>query len=315
MQQATGKASLQTEQQQRPDEYPATPFRIGLNLLNPPDFLQIDDDLLPYRNLKQEYYRSIFDEVCVAEKQSHAAQLESSQLLVENLRAYHAGVYTFSGGSSESGLDMNRATCNQTGETFSLSGGLPIADIGLLIPDDLVLMSRDETGWRLTAASLSFPSSWSLKDKFSKCMDRIHRPVPLSLQMGSRITRIFDSLRPKMPVWRSNWSLDGNGELRHERFENQPRKSGQRLKGNVHLRTEFQTLHKLPVSGDILFTIRIRSNPITRFADSERGRQKLVMLHRQYLAMSDAERDYKGINRNAEGLMAWLEEVERQSHG
>lgn len=315
MQQATGKASLQIEQQQRPDEYPATPFRIGLNLLNPSDCLQIDDDLLPYRKLKQEYYRSIFDEVCVAEEQSRAAQLETSQLLVNNLRQFHEGVYSFSGDSPDSGLDAQFATCKESGETFPLGGNMPIADIGLLIPDDLVLMSRDESGWRLTAASLSFPSSWSLKDKFSKNMDRIHRPVPLSQQMGTRITRIFDALRPELPVWRSNWSLDGNGSLRHERFENQPRKSGQRLKGDVHLRTEFQTLHKLTISGDILFTIRIRSTPITSLADSETGRQKLAMLHRQYLAMSDAERDYKGINHNAEGLMAWLEEVERQSHG
>ena len=33
------------------------------------------------------------------------------------------------------------------------------------------------------------------------------------------------------------------------------------------------------------------------------------------LAMTDNERDYKGINRNAEGLLAWLEEIERQAHG
>ena len=77
---------------------------------------------------------------------------------------------------------------------------------------------------------------------------------------------------------------------------------------DVFFRTELQTLHKLPVSGDILFTISTKMRRIKALANDDKGRHKLAVLHRQYLNMNDAERDYKGINRNADGLLAWMEE-------
>ena len=142
---------------------------------------------------------------------------------------------------------------------------------------------------------------------FSKPLEAVHGPVPLSDKMSQRINRIFDSIRPEMPVWRTNWSLDEDGELRQVKLENQIRKKSEKISTNVFFRTEFQTLHKLPVSGDILFTVRTKSRPITALLNDSNGRCKLALLHQQYLDMNDAERDYKGINHNADGLLDWLE--------
>ncbi|TIU52784.1 MAG: DUF3445 domain-containing protein, partial [Mesorhizobium sp.] len=54
----------------------------------------------------------------------------------------------------------------------------PLVQASLLVQEDLILMRRDESGWRLAAGSLCFPSSWSLLEKFGKPLQQIHAPVP-----------------------------------------------------------------------------------------------------------------------------------------
>lgn len=74
----------------------------------------------------------------------------------------------------------------------------PLLAASLLVQEDLALMRRGEDGWRLAAASLCFPSPWSLAGKFGRPVDEIHGPVP-GFGPGSRpagpIARMFDNLR------------------------------------------------------------------------------------------------------------------------
>ena len=275
------------------------PFTISLKPLGDKNFLQIDGDFLPFRKLKQDYYSRIHDEVCQAEPDTVEAQQEVERLVVESLKSGFPHLYEFTD---------THAICRQTGEQFEFNRDMPISSAALIIPDDLILMRRDESGWRLVAGSMAFPASWNLQEKFSRSLEAVHGPVPMSDRMSQRINRIFDALQPTIPVWRTNWSLDEVADLRQPSLESDPRKKGEKLSSNVYFRTEFQTLHKLPVSQDILFTIRTKSTPVTRLANDELGRSKLTKMHRQYQEMSDAERDYKGINHNADGLLAWLEQ-------
>lgn len=278
---------------------PAKPFAIGLKPLQDLNFLQIDHEFLDERQQKIELYDSIHDEICVAEEDTLDAQREVEELIRKCLKTHQGGLYKFSN---------EGATCRQTGSFFPHNPDMPISSIGLLIPEDLVLMRRDETGWRLVAASLCFPASWSLKDKFSKSLERVHRPVPIGDQMSQRIRRIFDHINPDIPVWRTNWSLSDDNRMRQERREAGRGERRKKISPDVFFRTELQTLHRLPESRDILFTISTKIRPIKALANDETGRRKLAVLHRQYLDMNDNERDYKGINRNADGLLAWLEE-------
>ena len=278
---------------------PAKPFAIGLKPLSDLNFLQVDNQFLSERQQKAELYKSMHDEICVAEADTVAAQNEVEDLILKCLKSYHGDLYDF----SDEG-----ATCRQTGAFFARNPDMPISSIGALIAEDLVLMRRDDTGWRLVGASLSFPAYWSLKDKFTKSLERVHGPVPLSDQMSQRIRRIFDNINPDIPVWRTNWSLTDDNRLRQEQREDWRSDRRKVMSTEVFVRAELQTLHKLPDSGDILFTIWTKISPIKSLANDDTGRRKLSVLHRQYLDMSDEERDYKGINRNADGLLAWLEE-------
>jgi hypothetical protein len=309
MQYATGKHPLDKIPKPVSDDDLSKPFAIGLRPLAAGDMLQIDQDLVPYRREKQQLYEAGFEQVCMAEADNLNAQREAANLINDNLHRFHQDLYRFKG---------NQVVCRSTDEVFTLPGTLPctmpIADSALLVPEDLVLMSRDDSGWRLVAASLCFPSSWNLAEKFAKPLENIHRPVPIPEQMDVRINRIFDNLQPALPVWRSNWSLYGDGHLRHDRTEHQNRQPSKMLDENAHFRTEYQTLHKLPVSGDILFTIRIKTRPIREYATNVGGRKTLDRLYKHCLAMSDEERDYKGMVHNADRLLAWLAEHRDTQH-
>lgn len=86
----------------------------------------------------------------------------------------------------------------------------------MLVQEDLCLMRRGPGGWRLAAASVSFPSSWSLRDKFGRTLDALHEPVPgYAGTMAVRMARVFDNLRVGIPVTRMNWSLYGDAHLHH----------------------------------------------------------------------------------------------------
>jgi len=280
----------------------AKPFAIGLAPLDMKDLLQIDGDFFSFRAAKKTIYDTLFERTNLAQDYTLETQQAIKELLIENLQNFHADLYRF---------ENDRAVCQQTGEEFSLASDMPLADIALLIPEDLIIMRRHDDGWRLVAASLSFPSSWSLTEKFGRPLEGVHRTVPISETMNLRINRIFDALQPSIPTWRTNWALDCEDKLRQERFENQSATRLDKEASNVFLRTEFQTLHKIEATGDILFTVRIKIRPIETLANDADGRGKLGLLHKQYLAMSDAERDYKGINQNADGLLNWLEAQSR----
>mgnify|MGYP000224031719 FL=1 len=104
--------------------------------------------------------------------------------------------------------------------------------------------------------------------------------------------------------------MDGDGDLRHDRKERQrgPDYKEDMLQGEIWLRAEYQTLHKLQVSGDILFTIKILPKPLTEIAKQANGPEILSDLLDQYHEIGEEGLAYKGISKGAGKLLAWLEE-------
>ena len=79
-------------------------------------------------------------------------------------------------------------------------------------------MRKNAQGWTLVAASLCFPSCWTLAERFGRPIAAIHEPVP-GFGPGTRnatlVDRIFDHLQAGQQVQRSNWSVQEDGELHH----------------------------------------------------------------------------------------------------
>jgi dimethylamine monooxygenase subunit A len=283
----------------------AQPFTIGLQQLDLRDWIEIDENLLAYLDEKKRLFDLHADRIFVEEPGSRAAQQEVLDLLAEHLTGHYPDLYERNG---------NTIAITGSPEPVNLETGktAPLLNAAQLVQEDLVIMSRDEArGWHLAAASLSFPSSWTLLEKFGRSMDDIHAPVP-GFNAGTRnadlITRMFGNLRPDRSVYRMNWSLQPDGALYHPLASHQKGAlyTEEELAAQCFIRVERQTLRKLPVSGDILFTIRIHLDPVNALKKHPQCRAVAQAFCRQLEGLNPEQLNYKGIMTIRERLIDTL---------
>ncbi len=268
-------------------------FTAGLKPLDLADWIETDEHFDAYIAEKRRLYATIPGKVFVEEPDTRGAQGEV--------------------------LDLLRAHIGATsGPRADPSAQPPLQTASLLVQEDLILMRRGVDGWRLAAGSLCFPSSWSLVEKFGHPLQDIHGPVPgfgPGTRMAEIIGRMFDSLKVEQPMLRFNWSVQAgdafyhplSNEGRTERATKRPaRFADDTALARAFVRVERQTLRKLPVSGDILFTIRIHLDPMTVLArHPDRG--ALAASFAGQLADLDATQlDYKGLTADRDRLVAML---------
>lgn len=144
----------------------------------------------------------------------------------------------------------------------------PLEAASLLVQEDLCVMSQVGKDWILSAASLCFPSRWDVREKIGKNLLGIHEPVPHYAEtIGAATQNIFDKLTVERPLWRVNWTVMDSGELHQPTAVRSPDAmeiNSSNIEESLHFRRERQTLRKLPVSGDILFTIRTYSDTFSK---------------------------------------------------
>ncbi|RWC93118.1 MAG: DUF3445 domain-containing protein [Mesorhizobium sp.] len=292
------------------------PFTIGLKPLGLDQWLDVDENLPAHLAEKRRLYAEIPEKVFVEEDGTREAQQEVLDLIVAYLAAKHPGTHRgMSGGVEVIGAESGG------GPTAALREA-PLAKASLLVQEDLILMRRDESGWRLAAGSLCFPSSWSLTEKFGKPLQRIHAPVP-GFGPGTRpadlINRMFDGLQGQA-VERYNWSIQAGDALYHplsnlqriDRATNRPsRFHDGDVDAHAFIRVERQTLRKLPVSRDILFTIRIHLDPLKVLARHPDRATLAASFAAQLEALDEAQLDYKGLTSDRNRLVAFLADMAR----
>ena len=280
-------------------------FRIGLKPLDLAEWIDVDDRLNDYLAEKARLLAARPSEVFAAETGSEAAQEEVLSLLLQHLPKRFPAIYRRDGNVLHVGTDRSIRLED---------GGPSLLTAARLVQEDLLLLRRDESGWRLVAGSLSFPSSWALADKMGRNMDAIHGPVP-GFGEGTRnaelINRMFDSMRPETPMLRWNWSLYGDDRL----FHPETASAGSRRFGSgpiadpVFLRTERQTLRRLPQSGDILFTVRIGIDPLSTLEQHSRRSQIATALLTELVALNDEQLAYKGMTAELDRVLERLRQL------
>jgi hypothetical protein len=275
-------------------------FAIGLKPLDPSEWIDADDRLAANLAEKERLAATRWDDVFAAEAGTEAAQAEVLALLTEHLPRRFPDRYRRDGDAML-----------VAGRTVPLAGMPALWTAARLVQEDLVLMRRGEAGWRLAAASLSFPSSWKLTDKFGRPIHEVHAPVP-GFGGGTRnaelIGRMFDNMRAETPMIRWNWSVYGDAELFHP--HNSPARrfgTGERAE-NVFLRVERQTLRLLPQSRDIVFTIRIIVDPLVALERHSDAARIATALIEQLLSFNAEQLDYKGMTLERDRLVARLRE-------
>ena len=142
-----------------------------------------------------------------------------------------------------------------------------LARLAGAVVEDLCLLVRPPDGgpWVLGAGAVCFPSHWRLAGKLGRPVAAIHGPVPrYAPALAARVDRFLDRLAPGRPVWRRNWLVHVDDRLYAPVPAPAPdppvqaAEAGERL----WLRSERQTLCRLPASGAVAFTIRTSQAPL-----------------------------------------------------
>ncbi|TCD11423.1 heme-dependent oxidative N-demethylase family protein [Oricola cellulosilytica] len=277
------------------------PFSIGLTPhSDPASWLAPEDDLHFVLAEKDRLIAAYPTRVFMAEPGTQTAQREVAVRLRDHLTSAFADVYAREG---------DTVSLAGTGRRVRLATDAPrlLEDAARLVADDLVIMRRKPDGWTLVAASLCFPTFWKLPEKFGRPITEIHQPVP-AFGRGTRnaalVERIFDRLRPDDTVQRSNWSVHADGALHHyEPHGNLAAANTTEALARLFLRREFQTLTKLPETGDLLFTIRVRTGSLKALEASPEMCASLA----ERLTVIDADGlTYKGLAASRDALVAHL---------
>ena len=278
-------------------------FTIGLKPLSREEWIEFDAGS-PARLLEKAKLRADHPaETFLAAPNSLEAQTEVRDLLWTHMPAYHPDTHQLHDGRMKIAGDPKTI-----GITDHEDAALRTA--AALVEEDLCIMTPGDNGWVLSAASLCFPSHWSLREKFSRPMSKIHEPVPgFEGQMENRVDRIMNNLRHDAPVWRMNWSLHDEPTLYQTGPSVHPRSGGltgpEIIKAGF-IRIERQTLTKLPRTGAILFTIRTHLDPLGSLTPQNRHDLAVAIG-----AMTEAELDYRGIGHRVPEILEALTDTPR----
>lgn len=141
------------------------------------------------------------------------------------------------------------------GVEVPLDRGDPLGTVARLAQEDFCILQKRGDEHVLTGAVLCFPASWSLDEKFLRPLVGIHIPVESYDEgIARRVQRLFDGVQAGRPLWRFNALWYADAAL------HQPRREGARrprpAPGEApYMRSELQTLKRLPQSGAVVFGI------------------------------------------------------------
>jgi hypothetical protein len=231
---------------------------LGLKPLPLETWIDIGEDFVEQLTRKSELLEQHYDEVFASLPGSQSAQQEVLDLLVAHLLHYFPQHYQQQGEWLINQMTGQRWCRADFAEPLDLAARLVQEDLCLMLPSD---------GYRLSAASVCFPSRWRLAEKIGLPVSAIHQPVPDYDQKLERpVDQFFERLKPDYPGYRLNWSLVDSPELFLQSGHGRTTPiciTAENAGKQLWLRIERQTLRRLSISNGILFTIRTRIHSLS----------------------------------------------------
>ena len=188
---------------------------------------------------------------------------------------------------------------------LGVSGALPEA--ALAAHEDMCLLTRRENDdqYRLIGAAVAWPSDWHPKDKIGLPLRALHAPIAgYEEQLATGVDRFMETLKSGAIYGRCNWFIAPTGARRwlaegpaehafaHVTSEN----AGETL----FVRSERQTLRRLPETGAILFTIGIYVEPLGNLRP-----ENIAMLAKAVQTLVNGEGDRRGAPHYADALLSY----------
>lgn len=216
---------------------------MGTRALDLDDWLIVDDD----RDADLSYKARLFEEVPSVVFAADDSDVDSRP-------------------PSQEVLELVRGWLAQRGIVPPVSGDEhPLIEAARLVQEDLAVLQRIDGAWVLTAGAVCFPSHWSIGDKVGLPLEGVHAPVAhYDTELRDKVDRFHDRLTTDRPVWRRNWFVNPTNELHLPAYGHQMHIAStiQPDGSPMWIRSEYQTLRRLPETGAILFTIRVQRAPL-----------------------------------------------------
>lgn len=230
------------------------------------DWIRIDEQFAEQMEMKRRLYELRRDKVFYVAPKYRQQAREGGRELLDMLAEYLPGRYP-QYWSREGDFLLNRVT----GERFNVvsSREHPLAIAGRLTQEDLTLVWTSPEGEHyLIAGSVAFPSGWILQNFAGLKVSEVHSAVPNFERIARGVDRVLTNLRAEQPLVRNNVLFYQDPTLPQpgDRVSTYPVEDvvrGRDVAENLYLRSERETLRRLPDSGMIVFTIREHVYPMS----------------------------------------------------
>ena len=190
---------------------------------------------------------------------------------------------------------------------LGIEGALP--EVALACHEDMCLLTLPEGDdqYRLIGAAVAWPSDWHPKDKLGLPLRALHAPIAgYEEQLATGVDRFMATLKPGAIYGRCNWFIAATGERRWIADKTPAEAFAHVTAGNagktLFVRSERQTLRRLPETGAILFTIGIYVEPLGNL-----GPDNIAMLASAAQNLVAGEGDRRGAPAYAHSLIAFAE--------
>lgn len=187
---------------------------------------------------------------------------------------------------------------------LGLSGGLPEAAAGHHEDMCLLTLREGEAQYRLVGAAVAWPSDWQPADKIGLPLRALHAPIQgYEEQLATGVDNFMAKLKPGAIYGRCNWFIAATDAMRWAAEPPEiafapvtPENAGE----TMFVRSERQTLRRLPLTGAILFTIGVYVSPLGALS-----RGNVAMLAKAIGALVEGEGDRRGAGAYADALIGY----------
>lgn len=159
------------------------------------------------------------------------------------------------------------------------SDGKDLGGAARTVWEDLCLVQTPPRGGApvLSAGAVAFPTDWRLADKIGLPLGQVHAPIHgYAEQLSAGVDHFIATLAPDMIFGRANWFVVASADWRYlpqgdpaTRFAHV---TADNAGETLFVRSERQTLRRLPRTGAVLFTIGVYVRPLAALSDAVVGR-------------------------------------------
>lgn len=142
------------------------------------------------------------------------------------------------------------------------------------VPEDFAITLRNEVDgqYYFRAGVICSSLGWNVSTKIGMCLKEIHKPIPdYKEKMSFSMDRYFSKLPTSTPIQRGSWGLEIGQPLfmppghPHEQLRTVQQETLD--VSECHLRVDWQTLRRLPLSAAVVFNFKALYTPVPEFRD------------------------------------------------